>query len=74
MQTVRERAEELGLAVYDTALPQPWFDAVLTATRFGEHPYGFNPSGHVVWGYDKGLYGEPVALTLEGEAVVGLMG
>ena len=69
---VRERAEELGLVIYDTALPQEWFDEVLKATAFGAS-FGFNPCGHIVWGYDHSLYGEPVALTIEGEAIIGAM-
>ena len=63
--SVRERAEELGLVTYDTAMPQGWFDEAIK--------FGVNPCGHIVWGYDHGLYGEPVALTIEGEAIIGAM-
>jgi hypothetical protein len=44
---------------YDTALPQEWVDAV---TR-----RGFDPRGHVVWGYPKGsLGGQPYPITVTG--------
>ena len=69
--SVTERAEELGLETYDTALPQPWFDAVISMTRFDKDE-GFNPSGHIVWGYSTGYWGEPIALTLAGESILGL--
>lgn len=57
-------AEEAGLIVYDTALPQHWVDAIvehtkeITGTSKGIYPYGF------VWCYDKSeIFGEPVPLT-----------
>ena len=65
-KTVKERAAELGLTTYDTALPQDWFDDVI---RMCDH----NPGDHIVWSYDDSLMGEPVALTLCGESIVGMM-
>ena len=65
MQTVDERCRELGLQVYDTAIPQPWADDVRDTT-------GIYPVGHVVWCYDGGsLCGYPVALTPEGQKALG---
>ena len=62
--TVQETAEEMGLKVFDTALPQPWFDSILKR-------FGLNPSGHFVWSYDDaGVYGKPVALTSWGTKVL----
>jgi hypothetical protein len=41
---------------YDTALPQPWVNAMTAA--------GFDPRGLVVWGYPpRSLLGVPVPLT-----------
>lgn len=63
-QSVRDRCKELGLAVYDTALPQPWVDSA--------RAYGLGVLGHFVWCYDgAGVFGAPVALTLEGESMLG---
>ena len=57
-QTVRERAEELGIKIFDTAMPQPWVDEM---TR-----KGFDPRGVVVWSYDgTNHFGGPAALTTE---------
>ncbi len=65
--TVRQRADELGLKTYDTAIPQDWFDVAIKVS-------GLNPQGHVVWSYDRlHIWGGPEALTIEGEAIVGLM-
>ena len=63
-QTIQERCEELGLVAYDTALPQPWVDNAAA--------YGLGVLGHFAWGYDDaGVFGQPVALTIEGEAMLG---
>jgi len=63
-QTMAEAAAALGLEVFDTAIPQPWADAVRDAT-------GIYPAGHVVWCYDGSLLGYPVALTLDGRRAIG---
>ena len=63
-QTVDERAQELGLKSYDTALPQPWVD--------NARAFGLEVLGSFVWGYDTaGVFGGPVALTLEAESMLG---
>lgn len=55
-ESVRDRADRLGLKVYDTAIPQDWADAVRAKT-------GIYPPGHVVWCYDNArAFGEPVAV------------
>lgn len=62
--TLDERAKARGLRVYDTALPQDWFDKVLDRTHI-------NPSGLVVWSYDgAGVFGEPVAVHPVGDALL----
>ena len=63
MQTVDERCKELGLQVYDTAVPQEWADDVCAKT-------GIYPAGEVVWCYDGSLLGYPVALTPKGEEAI----
>lgn len=63
MKTVDELAKEKGLKSYDTALPQPWVDSAKEA--------GHDVLGHFVWSYDgAGVFGEPVALTSEGRAML----
>ncbi len=65
--TVREMADSRGLKNYDTAIPQDWFDVAIKVS-------GLNPQGHIVWSYDRlKIWGGPEALTIEGEAIVGLM-
>ena len=59
MTTVGERAKELGLKSYDTALPQEWVDDVYRET-------GVYPAGMFVWCYDDArVWGAPVPLTEE---------
>lgn len=58
-QTIDGRCKELGLEVYDTAVPQPWADSFREVT-------GLYPPGHFVWCYDRcRTWGEPVPLTWE---------
>ena len=67
-----ERVQQLGLAQYDFAMPQAWFEESVAVS-------GVNPAGHVVWCYDSldgapsCTYGYPVALTERGRIVVGMM-
>jgi hypothetical protein len=45
--------------VYDYAIPQDWVDAMVRR--------GFDPRGHVVWGYPRGgIAGQPYPITVEG--------
>ena len=63
-QTIGERADELGLVSYDTALPQPWID--------NARAFGLQVLGSFVWSYDNaGVFGEPIALNLSGESMLG---
>lgn len=62
-----ERAEALGIKVFDTSLPQDWFDLALSLS-------GTNPSGHVVWSYDYStIFGAPEPITPEGNLIVALV-
>lgn len=62
-QTIRERCEALGLKAYDTALPQPWVDAMRAR--------GHDVLGHVVWSYDgPNVMGEPFGVTSDGERMI----
>ncbi|MHB8618432.1 MAG: hypothetical protein ACYDAG_02495 [Chloroflexota bacterium] len=62
--SVRDAAELFGYKVYDSAVPQPWADAVLKLT-------GIYPPGLVVWCYDKArTFGAPVPVSREGEALL----
>lgn len=68
--TKDEAAQKLGLAVYDTALPQNWLDdAVDTLSglpgKFNERSriYDTILSG-VVWCYDQSMFGSPRPLTI----------
>ena len=70
-ETLRGRAEALGLEVYDTALPQPWVDQAYAET-------GIYPVSHFVWCYDdfcgqRTTFGYPAALTREGVACLALL-
>jgi len=58
-----QRARELGLQTYDSAIPQEWANRVKDLT-------GFYPVGHVVWCYDRVSFGRPVAVTPAGEDVL----
>jgi hypothetical protein len=67
--SVRDLAEVLlGLnqdgSSYDTAIPQDFFTVACEIV-------GGNISGHVVWVYDKGVSGYPVALTQKGRQYLG---
>ena len=56
MTTVQQAIEAKGLKVFDTALPQDWYDKFFDAT-------GVNPAGRIVWCYDTAImFGEPVAI------------
>jgi hypothetical protein len=57
-------AQILGLQVYDTALPQPWLDAVSEALelKYSKNMYHCILAG-TVWCYDNSLIGYPYALT-----------
>ena len=60
-QTVGEaaRARYPGVT-FDTALPQGWVNKAIER--------GFDPRGHVVWGYPDGcLFGRAMAVTPEGD-------
>lgn len=58
--STEERAKELGLEAFDTALPQSFADDVESVT-------GENPQGDVVWCYDGStIFGGPVPVTEEG--------
>ncbi len=59
VKTVEERCQELGLKVYDTALPQFWVDKMAAVSYL-------RPEGNFVWCYDGSLMGGPVALTPDG--------
>lgn len=63
----RELARQMGLIVFDTALPQPWLDAVADRVTFArENPlenYDALRTG-LVWCYDfNSVGGFPVAIT-----------
>jgi hypothetical protein len=62
-QTIQERAIEMGLEAYDTALPQMWVDEM--------RDKGHDVRGHFVWCYDIArVLGLPVAMTPEGESMI----
>lgn len=63
----RKLAEQLGLKVFDTALPQPWVDAAVNRITYprekANEVYGDLVSG-LVWCYDFGsIGGFPVAVS-----------
>jgi hypothetical protein len=64
--TLDSRAKSRGIEVFDSALPQAWYDRATDLT-------GENPSGHVVWCYDASLLGYPRAVDEEGDRIVGRM-
>jgi hypothetical protein len=66
-QAMIANLEDGGYTV-DSALPQPWVDAVLEAT-------GISPVGHFVWTYCEraGVFGEPRPVTLHGRAIQQLL-
>lgn len=65
---IADELEEKGiLKVYDWATPQPWFDTMLANT-------GQNPSGHIVWSYDKSWFGRPFAITMFGWQLLKIAG
>jgi hypothetical protein len=61
--TVGELAALHPIKIYDTALPQPWVDAV--KARTGEYPRAF------VWCYDQNrTFGAPYPLTAAARALL----
>jgi hypothetical protein len=61
--TVDQAAKYMQLQVYDTALPQPWWDRFRQVT--GEPPQG------IVWCYDRlTAFGEPIALTTDAQQLL----
>lgn len=53
---IDDRAKELGLKNYDTALPQEWLDGIIRETKI-------SPYGHFVWCYDQSrIFGEAIPL------------
>ena len=53
----------LGIKVFDTALPQSWFEQMCDIFEGSDK----NPLGHFVWCYDVGKwFGAPRPLTVEG--------
>jgi hypothetical protein len=65
---MEDATQQRGIKVYDTALPQSWYDAVYQRLRV-------NPSGHVVWCYDEpyGMIGIPRAVDAEGDVILGAL-
>lgn len=59
--TVYALIEKFGLESADVALPIDW-------CRDFQETVGEWPVGHMVWSYDGNTFGEPVAITREGEA------
>ena len=66
-ETVQETAERMWPGVsYDTALPQPWVNVILSQEYWNCAEKGFDPRGKFVWGYpDKCIFGVPLPLTAE---------
>ena len=66
---IASNLEDKGiLGTYDWAMPQPWFMEVIEFT-------GVNPSGHIVWSYDKEspAFGRPFPITLMGWQLLQMM-
>jgi len=70
MKTVQQAAEEKGLTTYDCALPEYWVGKVRDILNR-------EPVGNIVWCYswdDELLHrGTPVAITKEGEIILGML-
>lgn len=57
---IQERANKLGIVVYDLALPLAWYDEVHLRINKWPQEYGF------VWSYDVNtIWGEPIPVTKE---------
>jgi hypothetical protein len=63
--SISELAAEAGVETFDTALPVRFLYGIMDR-------FGYNPSGHIVWAYDRpdNIFGKPVGLTTEGKATV----
>lgn len=65
---IAKRLEVKGkLHIYDFGMPMDWVYMVIEKT-------GHNPSGHIVWCYDRVKFGEPFALTLFGWQLLKIAG
>jgi len=70
MKTFGQIAEQrLKDQTFDWAIPQPVFNKISDITNQ-------NPSGHVVWLYDKqaSVFGRPFGLTLLGDILLRISG
>ena len=65
---IANNLEKAGiLKSYDFGMPMDWVYRVIDKT-------GHNPSGHIVWSYDKGYMGAPFAITLFGWQLLRIIG
>lgn len=75
--TIREAAAAiLGDATYDTALPQPWLDAVADLPLIKDLGYTYGEIlASFVWSYDQqaGIFGRPCALSVTGNEILALV-